>query len=398
MLDAWAVPEVTIAGRRASPWRVAAGLGLVVGTAVLPASAARAGVPLPEALALVPLLLGIDLGYAWIRRRVTRRETWVLYEHLGLTMAGLVGLCRLSGLPALATLDAFWPPLCALMAFGRCGCTMVGCCHGVPASFGIRYPPSAGPWAKGERRVPVQLAEACVWGLLGISGFLALGHGAPGIGVAGGLAAYAVARTAFEGWRADRRTHLAGVPIGRWASGVALATSVTLAAAAGQPPGLLVVAGAVVAFGLAMTIPRWLDENPAAVARGDHAPPEQHPAPTDEEALDAFAAHLLRTRPARPEIRAVGPIRIGAHHQDGAWAISLAGPSLGPEDAETRLAAFAAHLGERLSTPPVRTGAGLWFAVAGEPPVSSPVAPAPGPAGDPGAVVEPSYFHPFGSG
>lgn len=392
MLDALALPTVTVDGRRISTWRFTAGLGLLSGLVILPVAALRVGLPPLELLATVPLLLGVDLAFTWVRRRLTGRETWVLYEHLGLVLVALLGVARVTGLTALATLDAFWPPLCALLAWGRCGCTAVGCCHGVTGSVGIRYPPEAGPWARGERRVPVQLVEAALWGLLGATGLLALAPATAGLVTAGGLAGYAIVRWALEGWRADRRGHLVGVPVGRWSSVLALTMSLVLSAAAGHPPGALVLAGVLTAAALAVTLPRWLGESPVVTV------PPPVAAPDEPGELAAFSLELKRSRPSRAEVRHVGGYPMGAHWSEPAraWALSLAAPDLPGAAVHERLSRLAAQLDVTLPAPPVRTPSGLWFALASVPPELT--APSPPPVSAPSptslAGVAPAVPHP----
>jgi hypothetical protein len=345
-------PTIVVDGRVVSTWRVAAGAGLLLGALLLPPSALRAGLPPMEILGFVPVLLAADQAFARARRRLTGHETWVLYEHLALTMIGASALAGAFGMAPLGVLDAFWPPLCAMFALGRVGCTVAGCCRGVACSVGIRYPPSAGTWARGERRAPVQLAEAVGWAALGASGFAALGHGVAGLVSAGGLAGYAVLRAALEGWRGDERPTWRGVSVGRAWSALALVVAGGLAMATGERPGSVVLLGVATLVGLALTHDRWLARE--EVVDG-------------EAGLAAFAEELLARRPNVPAIATIGPHRAAAHWSAdaGGWVLSLDAEDLGEAEAAARLGALAARLGATLSAIPVRSDGGVWLALTG---------------------------------
>lgn len=101
----------------------------------------------------------------------------------------------LAGLPPGEVLDVTSPGLLFGMAIGRWGCFFGGCCAGRPT--GSRW----GLWASdrklGLRRIPVQLIESLMAGLLGVVAALAVLFTFPGVsGVifAGSVAAYTFAR------------------------------------------------------------------------------------------------------------------------------------------------------------------------------------------------------------
>lgn len=333
-LDQLAIPVVIVDGRRVSTWRLMAGLGLLAGLVTLVLGAARVGSsPLP-ALALVPCLLGIDLGYAWLRRRLTGGETWVLYEHLGLALLALFGLAGPFGLTPLATLDLFWPPFAVLFAFGRIGCLTVGCCHGVECSVGVRH--------EGVRRAPVQLVESAAWLGLAVGGWVSLGAPA-GLVAGSGLCGYALVRWALEGWRGDRRPGWRGVSAGRWGSLGAGALGVVLIWAASGPPPLAALVGIGVALVMIGTRHRWLDVEP-----------------TEGDPVLVLASRLRDERPVSPVVAHLGAVTLA-----GSWVAARAGWALSTtdtseEDARAHLTTLATALGAE-ATVVQRTEGGLWF-------------------------------------
>lgn len=296
-LDHLAVPTLQVDGRQVSTWRVTAAFGFAAGVAVLSLSAARAGLsPLP-ALSLVPFLLALCLGWVWLRRRWTGQETWVLYEHLALLGAGLLGLCTILGFPVVSVFDVYWPAVAVLFAFGRLGCTAVGCCHGVPCSVGVRY-------GTGPRRAAVQLVEAAAWLVLAVAGFLSLGA-APGLVSGAGLLAYAVIRWTLEGWRGDVRPSWRGLSIGRWGSLGAGLVGVGVLTSGGASPDAMTGVAALAVLVLAGGRRRWLEPSPVT-------PPVAPPARAD--VLRVFALRLLAERPNQPVL-----VRVREHQVAGSW-------------------------------------------------------------------------------
>lgn len=98
-------------------------------------------------------------------------------------------------LPWGAALDATAPGLLLGMAVGRFGCLLGGCCAGQPASS--RW----GVWSSdrrlGVRRVPVQLLESALAGVVAALALLAvlqLGTGESGLDFVASLAVYVAGR------------------------------------------------------------------------------------------------------------------------------------------------------------------------------------------------------------
>ena len=114
------------------------------------------------------------------------------------------GYCRRYRLDTRAFWDLYAPAIPLFHAFGRVGCFLNGCCHGIVSErFGVAFPHAAGS-ASGVPYLPVQLFEAAGNAVL----FLALAHfsarcAGQGRALRAYLAAYAVMRFALEFLRGD---------------------------------------------------------------------------------------------------------------------------------------------------------------------------------------------------
>jgi len=126
-------------------------------------------------------------------------------------------------------LDVTAPGLLVAMAVGRVGCFFAGCCGGPPTAS--RW----GVWSSdqrvGARRLPTQLLELALAGILGLVVLVAvLRHGpAGGAFFVAGLAAYTLGRQGFLRLRAERRkTRLGGLLTAALAALVLIAAVVVL--------------------------------------------------------------------------------------------------------------------------------------------------------------------------
>lgn len=195
--------------------------------------------------------------YTYVRMWITGAEALVLLEHVWFAELCVAAALRLIGEPLLPYLDLVAVSLCWFLAAGRVGCTLAGCCHGYPSSFGIVYraDPASDGLARhlvGVRVFPVAAIEAIGLVAIGAAGFIALPSAPNGSVVVWFLLAYGVMRFALEGLRGDRRPHFLGLSQARWMSLVEVAVGIwvmeeragttTVARFAGAAAGVVVVA------------------------------------------------------------------------------------------------------------------------------------------------------------
>ncbi len=131
--------EVRLGNTLVYTWRLTALAGLVSGFAVGMVTAALHGVPLATATSAGAAALAAYVAYVVVHHRFARQEVHVLFEGMAITLAAALVIYPLAGLDPLVGLDIHMAAFSAIMAWGRMGCLVGGCCHGVTAQPG---PPS----------------------------------------------------------------------------------------------------------------------------------------------------------------------------------------------------------------------------------------------------------------
>jgi phosphatidylglycerol---prolipoprotein diacylglyceryl transferase len=184
-------------------------------------------------VSLVAIVVGIVGAKVWfivLHRRARRMDGWCIQGFIaGATLAAAILLVVLD-MPIGVFLDVTAPGLLVAMAVGRVGCFFAGCCGGPPTAS--RW----GAWSSdqrvGARRIPTQLLESALAGILGLLVLVAVvGHGSVGGAFfIGGLAAYILGRQGLLHLRAEpRKTRLGGLATSALAALVLVAAVVLLA-------------------------------------------------------------------------------------------------------------------------------------------------------------------------
>ncbi|SRR5579885_341345 len=220
------LPFAHVPGIFTGLWGLIVVLGIVIALLlqflVMTAKHLALGPALP--ISLVAILVGVIGAKAWYLvtyRRERLRNGWCIQGFItGATLTAAIMLLAFN-VPAGAFLDATAPGLLLAMAVGRVGCFFAGCCGGPPTAsrFGV--------WSSdqrvGARRVPTQLLELTLAGVLGIGTLVAaLSHGpANGAFFVGGLAAYTLVRQGILRLRAEPRKT-------RWGSAVMVVLAVLI--------------------------------------------------------------------------------------------------------------------------------------------------------------------------
>ena len=198
-------------------WGVMVTLGMIVALALqaLVISADHLALGPWWMVTLVGIVVGIVGAKVWyivLKRREHSMNGWCIQGFIA--SAPVVAVIMLAALHVSigVFLDATAPGLLVAMAVGRVGCFFAGCCGGPPTASGF------GVWSSdqrvGARRIPRQLMETVLAGILGLGVLVAvLSHGpAGGAFFVGALAAYTLVRQALLRLRAEpRKTRMGGL-------------------------------------------------------------------------------------------------------------------------------------------------------------------------------------------
>lgn len=244
--------EIRVLGRRLPSYQVCGGTGVVAGVALACGLAWRLGLPPLVVLACAAAAVITSLALALATRAILQEEHLTFYHHAIAVVAVSALLLAALRQPVLGCLDVVVIGLAAVLAVGRAGCLLAGCCYGRPHRWGLRYGaehveegfPSH---LAGVRVAPVQAAESLLaLGLVAGGVVLALDGAPRGTVLAWSAAGYALGRFGLELLRGDpERPYAAGFSEAQWTS--------------------LLVSAAVAAMALAGLVPRPWAAAPAPV-------------------------------------------------------------------------------------------------------------------------------------
>lgn len=225
-------------GVRLGAWPALVGTGAALALVIQSLLAQRLGLPIQRLLPLTLVtcllgLLGAKVYYLATHpkeRRTLLTSGMSIQGFVLVAVATLLGGSLLLGLPPGPVLDSTAPGLLFGMMVGRFGCLLSGCCVGRPTSS--RW----GVWSSdrrlGVRRIPVQLLESLLSGVVGalaLAAVLRFGTSAGGLVFVAGFAAYTAGRQLLFPLRGIPRTTAHGpmIMLGS-ALIVAIAASATL--------------------------------------------------------------------------------------------------------------------------------------------------------------------------
>jgi len=211
------------------------GLGIVAAISLGIILASHFGYPLSLVAAMGSTSLAAFLLMVLLTKLVTKEERLVYHRNVLAVFFSNVMLLKLSAIEFFPCLDGLALCIGLFLAFGRIGCLLVGCCHGRPCLWGVRYGreqvqtgfPS---WLAGVRLFPVQGLESLwVFGIVFI-GTVSMWRGSPpGSNLAFYIVSYAFGRFFLEFFRGDdARPYFLSFSEAQWISlasiaGIALA-------------------------------------------------------------------------------------------------------------------------------------------------------------------------------
>jgi hypothetical protein len=174
---------------------------------------------------LVVSSISTYLAVKLVTEKVMGQDRLIYYHHMIAVMLVAAVVLWLVRQPILPYLDVAILGLGTLLACGRLGCFMVGCCHGRPSGWGVCYREEHRdvgftPYFVGVRLFPIQGVESLwVSGIVVVGTALILSDHPSGEILAWYVIAYAVGRFCFEFMRGDpARPYLGGFSEAQWTS------------------------------------------------------------------------------------------------------------------------------------------------------------------------------------
>jgi hypothetical protein len=336
-------------GRRRLPAHGSLGLaGFAVALVLDLVLTAAMGLSAWVAALVVVICAGTSFGVAMATKIVTGEER---HRYLHYEIAFLVTVPAtlwLLGQPALPYLDIALMGVGTVLAFGRLGCLMAGCCHGKPAACGPCYREAHlshgfAPELAFVRLFPVQLLEAVLVLALVAVGVAMIASGAPaGSATTWYVMGYGVLRFALEYVRGDSvRSYLGPFSWVQWTV-LAVAAATVLLEATGALPfvawhavALGVMAGIVLVTlvrrpAMGLRHPQHLREL-AAIVRGDATGTRVR---TTSLGVSVTAGVLERGA-SRPDHYSLSQASPGLSERDGAMLARLVARLAGAPEFET---------------------------------------------------------------
>lgn len=197
----------------------------------------------PIVMALVILVAVLSfLGLAMVTKIITGEERLTYYHHEIAVIAATIGVLAILRQPILPYLDVTILGVGAFLAFGRAGCFMVGCCHGRPSRWGVRYREQHaldgfGAHFVNVRLFPIQAVESLAVFFIVLAGcwFVLTGR-PPGTAFAWYVISYDLVRYCFEFLRGDpERPYLWGFSEAQWTSLALMVVVVWVESVGGLP-------------------------------------------------------------------------------------------------------------------------------------------------------------------
>jgi prolipoprotein diacylglyceryltransferase len=241
-LDALLCPEIRLFGQRRPAFHACGLLGLMLASLLTVALAGEAKLSLVVLAELLVTACVTFLVVAMITKVASGEERLTYYHHEIAILAAATLLLHIQQQPLLPYLDITILGIGMFLVAGRLGCLMVGCCHGRPWRWGVRYGQvhaerGFAPYLTEVRLFPVQAVESAVVLAIVVTGAVLMLRGWPPGTVLGWYSiAYGAARFLLEFLRGDAdRPYWLGFSGNQWISGVLMAGAL-FAEVAGKLP------------------------------------------------------------------------------------------------------------------------------------------------------------------
>ena len=217
--------KVRVLDRSLSAFQFYVGMGLVSGSVLTIILVSYFDLSPWVMIAIIVTAVLTFFAQAMLKKIVTGVEDLVYYRDMIVVILGVALMLRLLNQPVLPYLDVTLFGVSMFQACGRIGCLMVGCCHGRPHAWGVRYDEkgAASEFPKyliGVRLFPIQVLESFWLFCVVLPGMiLVLNAGRPGEAFSWYILAYGTGRFFLEFARSDiERPYLWSFSEGQWTS------------------------------------------------------------------------------------------------------------------------------------------------------------------------------------
>jgi hypothetical protein len=220
--------------RSLPPFRTCGLVGLLAACTLTGSLVIYSGLSVWVMLAMISVAVLIFLALVMATKIVVGYEIIVYYHNQIAVVAGTALFLRLFRQPVLPYLDITVLGVGLFLACGRIGCLLVGCCHGRPFRWGVRYGAqhaAAGftPYYVDIPLFPVQAVES-FWALsiVAVGASTIIRGGAPGSVLALYVVLYGLGRFYFEFLRGDPdRPYFLGFSEAQWTSFILIALTLS---------------------------------------------------------------------------------------------------------------------------------------------------------------------------
>jgi hypothetical protein len=225
IFDRLARTGIPMCSGRVPAFQACGAVGLFAAGTVATVLARATGLPYWLVAAIGASAVVVFLALVFACKVVTGEERIVYYHHEIACLFTAALVARTFHRPVLPCLDMAVLAIGTFLACGRIGCLMVGCCHGRPFRWGIRYREEHAEagfpgYLVGVRLFPIQALESlCVLLIVAVGVLFVLERRPPGTALVWYTLAYGIARFLFEFARGDSaRPYTLGFSQPQWLS------------------------------------------------------------------------------------------------------------------------------------------------------------------------------------
>jgi hypothetical protein len=216
-------PNLKMGRRRLPLFQICGSTGMLLALATAAVLTMRTGLSIGVTGAIAVAGVLTFFGLTLSTKLLTGEEQLVYYHHEIGVMAVVALLLWALRRPLLPYLDITILGIGVLLACGRIGCLLVGCCHGRPRDWGVRYGEehaAAGfpSCLVGVRLFPIQAVESLlVFSIVAVGTWFVWSGRPPGTALAWYVVTYDVGRFTFEFARGDAdRPYWRGFSQAQW--------------------------------------------------------------------------------------------------------------------------------------------------------------------------------------